>query len=49
MTEESIEPDVPPDPKPEPLKLDEPDYDYVEHGDDRENYETRDVKPGESK
>jgi hypothetical protein len=38
-----------PEPKPEPLKLDAPVYDYVERGADQQGYETREVKPGEKK
>jgi hypothetical protein len=37
------------DPKPQPLKVDVPLYDYVEKGRDPEGIETKDTRPNESK
>ena len=47
MTEQNSEPTSPPEAEPEPLKLDVPVYDYVEHGADQEGFETRDVEAGD--
>ena len=51
MTEDPSEqePTTQAEPQPEPLKLDVPVYDYVEHGADSQAFETREAKPGESK
>lgn len=44
MSEQSTEEEVQTEPNPEPLKLDTPIYDYVEHGADMSGVETRDSK-----
>lgn len=49
MSEHNDEVQTPPEPKPEPLRIEDVDHDYIEKDANSKDIETREARPDESK